>query len=192
MVDLWRDLETGPKPPDVVYAVIEIPKGSRNKYQLGEVLVAPGRRETYLRLEKVLSSPIYYATDYGIIPRTLWDSGRPVTVLVLMEEPTPPGCVVEVRPIGLLKVMDDGTRDDKVLAIPVKDPRFDDVNDLSDLPTHIPREIAHFFTFYKEMEGARVEVMGWGGVTDAKKAIAHSAKIYNEKFYSQSSKESEE
>lgn len=191
-MDLWRDLETGPKPPDVVYAVIEIPKGSRNKYQLNEVLVAPGRRETYLRLDKVLSSPVYYATDYGIIPRTLWDSGRPVTVLVLMEEPTYPGCVVEVRPIGLLKVMDDGTRDDKVLAVPARDPKFEDVKDISDLQAHIPREIAHFFAFYKELEGARVEVMGWGGLNDAKKAIIHSAKIYNEKFYSRLSGESEE
>lgn len=190
-MDLWRDLETGPKSPDLVYAVIEIPKGSRNKYRFGEVLVAPGRRETYLKLEKVLSSPIYYATDYGIIPRTLWDSGRPVTVLVLMEEPTHPGCVLEVRPVGLLKVMDDGTRDDKVLAVPAKDPRFDDVNDISDLQAHIPKEIAHFFTFYKELEGARVEILGWGGANDAKKAIIHSAKIYNEKFYSQNSEESE-
>lgn len=181
-MDLWRDLETGPKPPDIVNAVVEIPKGSRNKYRFEEVLVAPGRRETYLRLEKVLSSPVYYATDYGLIPRTLWDSGRPVTVLVLMEEPTHPGCVLEVRPVGLLKVMDEGTRDDKVLAVPARDPRFEEVGDLSDLPGHIPKEIAHFFTFYKALEGVRVDVLGWGPATDAKKAIIHSAKIYNEKF----------
>ncbi len=173
MINLWKDLEPGPNPPDVVYAVIEIPRGSRNKYEYVE-------EEGYFKLDRVLYSPFHYPLDYGFIPRTLYDDGDPLDILVIMQDPTFPGCVIEARPIGLMRMLDKGEQDDKVLAVPTEDPRFRDVKDLDDVPKHLLDEIAHMFSEYKTLEGKETEVQGWEGADAAKEAIVHAMELYEE------------
>ncbi|WP_088336536.1 MULTISPECIES: inorganic diphosphatase [unclassified Methanopyrus] len=172
-MNLWKDLEPGPNPPDVVYAVIEIPRGSRNKYEYDE-------ERGYFKLDRVLYSPFHYPLDYGFIPRTLYDDGDPLDILVIMQDPTFPGCVIEARPIGLMKMLDDSDQDDKVLAVPTEDPRFKDVKDLDDVPKHLLDEIAHMFSEYKRLEGKETEVLGWEGADAAKEAIVHAMELYEE------------
>ncbi|WP_456481505.1 inorganic diphosphatase [Methanopyrus sp.] len=173
MTNLWKDLEPGPNPPDVVYAVIEIPRGSRNKYEYDE-------ERGFFKLDRVLYSPFHYPLDYGFIPRTLYDDGDPLDILVIMQDPTFPGCVIEARPIGLMKMLDKGEQDDKVLAVPTEDPRFKDVEDLDDVPKHLLDEIAHMFSEYKRLEGKETEVLGWEGADAAKEAIVHAMELYEE------------
>jgi len=171
-MNLWKDLKPGPSSPEVVYAVIEIPKGSRNKYEYDKDMEA-------FALDRVLYSPFYYPAEYGIIPQTLYDDGDPMDIMVLMEQPTFPGCVIESRPIGMMKMIDGGDKDDKILAVPVEDPRFVDVNDITDLPKHLLKEIAHFFKEYKTLEGKETEVLGWVNQKEAFEAIKHSIDLYN-------------
>ncbi|AXV38563.1 MAG: inorganic pyrophosphatase [Methanobacterium sp. BRmetb2] len=171
-MNLWKDLKPGPSIPEVVYAVIEIPKGSRNKYEYDKDMEA-------FALDRVLYSPFYYPAEYGIIPQTLYDDGDPMDIMVLMEQPTFPGCVIESRPIGMMKMIDGGDKDDKILAVPVEDPRFVDVNDITDLPKHLLKEIAHFFKEYKTLEGKETEVLGWVNQKEAFEAIKHSIDLYN-------------
>ncbi|MCC7557900.1 MAG: inorganic diphosphatase [Methanobacteriaceae archaeon] len=171
-MNLWKDLKPGPSIPEVVYAVIEIPKGSRNKYEYDKDMEA-------FALDRVLYSTFYYPAEYGIIPQTLYDDGDPMDIMVLMEQPTFPGCVIESRPIGMMKMIDGGDKDDKILAVPVEDPRFVDVNDITDLPKHLLKEIAHFFKEYKTLEGKETEVLGWVNQKEAFEAIKHSIDLYN-------------
>ncbi|WP_457615030.1 inorganic diphosphatase [Methanopyrus sp.] len=173
MVNLWKDLEPGPNPPDVVYAVIEIPRGSRNKYEYDE-------ERGFFKLDRVLYSPFHYPLDYGFIPRTLYDDGDPLDILVIMQDPTFPGCVIEARPIGLMKMLDNDDQDDKVLAVPTEDPRFKDFKDLDDVPKHLLDEIAHMFSEYKRLEGKETEVLGWEGADAAKEAIVHAIELYED------------
>ncbi len=137
-----------------VLAFIEIPRGSRNKYEFDE---ATGR----LRLDRVLYSSVHYPTDYGFIPDTLAEDGDHLDILVLMQEPTFPGCYIDARPIGGLDMSDEKGSDFKVLAVPVGDPRYQHVSDLSHLGDHWLREIETFFATYKLLEPKQTEVLGW-------------------------------
>jgi len=170
-MNLWKDLKPGPSSPEVIYAVIEIPKGSRNKYEYDKDMEA-------FALDRVLYSPFYYPAEYGIIPQTLYDDGDPMDIMVLMEQPTFPGCVIESRPVGMMKMIDGGENDDKILAVPVDDPKFADINDINDLPNHLLEEIAHFFKEYKTLEGKETEVLGWVNKKEAIEAIEHSIDLY--------------
>ena len=170
-MNLWKDLKPGPSSPEVIYAVIEIPKGSRNKYEYDKDMEA-------FALDRVLYSPFYYPAEYGIIPQTLYDDGDPMDIMVLMEQPTFPGCVIESRPVGMMKMIDGGDNDDKILAVPVDDPKFEEVNDIEDLPKHLLEEIAHFFKEYKTLEGKETEVIGWVNKKEAIEAIEHSIDLY--------------
>ncbi len=173
--DHWKDLPTGPDVPEVVYAVIEIPKGSRNKYEYSKDL------GTYV-LDRVLYSPQHYPGEYGFIPQTIYDDGDPMDIIVLMDEQTFPGCIIEARPIGLMRMNDSGEKDDKVLAVPAEDPRYDDYTGIEDVPTHVKKEIAQFFRTYKDLEeGKQVAVNGWDGRDDAVKAVNHSVDLYKRK-----------
>ncbi len=175
MANLWHDLNTGPDTPEIVYAIVEIPKGSRNKYEYGKNLGV-------IKLDRVLFSSLYYPGDYGLIPRTYYDDGDPLDVIVMVNEPTFSGCVIEARPIGLFKMMDRGQHDDKVLAVPARDPLFQDYSDISDIPQHYLREVSHFFEVYKDLEGERTKPLGWEGALAAKEAIRESQRLYLEKF----------
>lgn len=174
-MNLWKDIKPGPSVPEVVYAVVEIPKGSRNKYEYDKDLEA-------FALDRVLYSPLFYPAEYGIIPQTLYDDGDPMDILVLMDEPTFQGCVIESRPIGLLRMIDSGDQDDKILAVPVNDPHYSDVNDISDISSHIPKEIAHFFEAYKKLEGKKTEIIGWEGADKALEAVNHSIELYRKEY----------
>ena len=170
-MNLWKDIPTGPSVPQVVYAVIEIPKGSRNKYEYDK------DKEAFA-LDRVLYSPIHYPAEYGIIPKTLWDDGDPMDILVVMEQPTFPGCVIETRIIGVMKMIDGGESDDKILGVPVNDPKFKDVQDISDMPKPFLDEISHFFTEYKRLEKKTTEVLGWENAEKAFEALEHSMELY--------------
>jgi inorganic pyrophosphatase len=139
---------------------VEIPKGSRTKYELDK---KTGR----IRLDRVLFSSVHYPADYGFVTDTLAGDGDPLDALVVVEEPTFPGCIVPARPIGTLLMRDSKGEDEKILAVPVGDPRFDEIKELTDLPRHWLREIETFFATYKELEGDAVSLGGW---KDAKTA----------------------
>ncbi len=134
--------------------VVEIPKGSRNKYELDK---ATGR----IRLDRMLFSSVHYPADYGFIEGTLGGDGDPLDALVLVGEATFPGCVIEVRPIGVFRMTDDKGEDEKVLTVPIGDPHWNQLEKLADVPRHLLREIEHFFTVYKDLEGKSVTIKGW-------------------------------
>jgi len=137
-----------------VDAVVEIPRGSRNKYEVDH---STGT----IRLDRVLFSSVHYPADYGFIPETMALDGDPLDVLIIVEEPTFPGCRVGIRPIGVLLMRDEKGIDEKILAVPVADPRFDDIEDIADLQSHWLLEIKNFFDTYKMLEGKESHVEGW-------------------------------
>jgi inorganic pyrophosphatase len=150
--------------PDVIKVVIEIPRGSRNKYEFD---FSSGT----IRLDRVLFSSIHYPTEYGFIPGTRGEDGDPLDVLVVIEEPTFPGCHMEVKPIGVLHMRDEKGMDEKILAVPVADPRFNDIKAMSDLPQHLLLEIENFFKTYKMLEGKETVIEGWSDIKDARRTL---------------------
>lgn len=144
----------------VVEVLVEIPRGSRNKYEYDD------RRRCFV-LDRVLYSSVHYPTDYGFVPRTLAPDGDHLDALVVVYEPTFPGCLVPSRPIGLLDMTDEKGSDAKLLAVPVGDPRFAEVRELDDLSPHWLREIENFFATYKNLQGIRTEMHGWLGLDAA-------------------------
>lgn len=145
--------------------LIEIPKGSRNKYEYDFKLKK-------IRYDRMIFSSMMYPADYGFIPETLALDGDPLDVLVLVTEPTFPGCVMEVKPIGVFHMTDEKGPDEKVICVPVSDPIASTTNDLSELNPHLIKEIEHFFQVYKDLEKKKVDVGGWGDVNDAKKIVS--------------------
>jgi inorganic pyrophosphatase len=152
-------------------AFIEIPRGSRNKYEFDE---ETGR----LRLDRVLYSSVHYPTDYGFIPETTAPDGDHLDILVITHEPTFPGCWVEARPIGGLDMVDEKGGDFKVLAIPTGDPRFDSISSLDDIEQHWLREIETFFSTYKLLEEKWTEVRGWHPIEAAWEMIEQARETY--------------
>lgn len=175
MIHPWKDLAPGIHPPDQITAVVEIPRGSRNKYELD-------KDSGMLRLDRVLYSAVHYPGDYGFIPRTLHEDGDPLDVLVRIDEPTFPGCQIEVRPIGVLKMLDLGEPDDKILAVPMHDPLQREYFDIADIPEHFLREVEHFFGIYKDLEGKRVQVLGWEKSESAMEVVMDSIRRYDETY----------
>ena len=174
-MNLWHALEPGPQPPKVIYVIVEIPKGSRNKYELSKELGV-------IRLSRVLFSSLIYPGDYGLIPRTYYEDGDPLDVLVFNNEPTFPGCVIEARPIGIFKMLDQELPDDKILCVPNNDPLFKDYHTIDDIPQHFLKEVGHFFEVYKDLEGIRVNPVGWENVESAYDRIEHSMRLYRDEF----------
>jgi inorganic pyrophosphatase len=174
-MNLWHELEPGPEPPDLIYVIVEIPKGSRNKYEYSKELGV-------LKLDRVLFSSLYYPGDYGLIPRSYYEDGDPLDVLVMNNEATFPGCVIEARPIGMFKMLDRDMPDDKILAVPARDPLFEGYQSIDDIPQHFLREVAHFFEVYKDLEGVRIKTIGWEGVEKARQQIEHAVNFYRDKF----------
>jgi inorganic pyrophosphatase len=176
MTNLWEDLEAGPDPPETIYTVVECLKGERNKYEYEKDI--PG-----VVLDRVLHSNVHYPSDYGFIPRSYYDDEDPFDVLVLVEDATFPGCVVESRPVALMKMDDDGEQDDKVIAVPTEDPRYDHIQDLDDIPQQTQDEIDEFFSTYKNLEEDKeVETLGWEDKLAAMDAIEHALDLYEENF----------
>jgi inorganic pyrophosphatase len=175
VINPWHDLPAGSEPPNRLTAVIEIPAGSRNKYELDK---ATG----LLRLDRVLFSAVHYPGDYGFVPRTLHEDNDPLDVLVHVNEATFPGCQIEVRPVGVLKLLDRGEPDDKILAVPVSDPYHAEYHDLPDLPKHYLKEVEHFFQIYKDLEGKRMQILGWEPADVARRIITESIARYEQQY----------
>lgn len=173
--NLWRELRPGPRVPDVVYAIVEIPKGSRNKYEYT-------KQDGLIKLDRVLYSSLHYPGDYGLIPRTFCEDGDPLDILVMINEPTFPGCIIEARPIGVFHMLDQGVADDKILAVPATDPLFIGYDDIADIPQHFLREVAHFFEVYKDLEGTRTSPGSWEGAKVAKAEIKEAIALYEQRF----------
>ncbi|PZD72845.1 Inorganic pyrophosphatase [Acaryochloris thomasi RCC1774] len=153
------DLSLIPAQPKlgIVNVLIEIPAGSKNKYEFDKDMQA-------MALDRVLFASVQYPYDYGFIPNTLADDGDPLDGMVLMDQPTFPGCVIAARPIGMLEMIDGGDRDEKVLCVPAEDPRYNEVTSLKDIAPHRLEEIAEFFRTYKNLEKKVTEILGWQDV----------------------------
>jgi inorganic pyrophosphatase len=152
-----------------VEVVIEIPQGSRNKYEMDH---QTGR----IRLDRMLFTSTRYPLDYGFIPGTLAEDSDPLDAMVLLTDPTFPGCLITARPVGVFWMSDEHGPDAKVLTVPALDPRYADLRDLADVPAHVLDEISHFFDIYKELEpGKATDIRGWQDRAAAEQVIAEAA-----------------
>ena len=171
-MDLSR-IPANPK-PGVINVLIEIPAGSKNKYEYDKDLQA-------FALDRVLYSSVQYPYDYGFIPNTLADDGDPLDGMVLIDQPTFPGCIIAARPIGMLEMIDGGDRDEKILCVPAKDPRYSKVKSLQDVAPHRLEEIAEFFRTYKNLEKKVTEIRGWQDVDQVMPLVEQCIKAGSEK-----------
>ena len=169
----YLELPVGPKSPELVNAEIEIPYEGINKYEYDKQLHV-------FRLDRNLYSPVHYPGDYGFIPSTLAADGDPLDCLVLVDAPSFSGCVMEVRPIGMLEMLDQGLADEKVLCVGKNNPRYADVWNYSEIYPHMLKEITHFFAIYKDLEGKRVEVKGWRDASYARERLIEAATRFDE------------
>ena len=147
-----------------VNVMVEIPKGSRNKYEYDT-------KRKVIKFDRMLFSAMHYPSDYGFITDTLAEDGDPLDALVLVWEPTFPGCMIEARPVGLFRMIDEKGPDAKILCIPLGDPMWNHINTLDDVPPHLLKEIEHFFKVYKDLEEKKTGVKGWEGLDAALKDI---------------------
>jgi len=170
----YMHVPPGPEIPHIVHAIVEIPKGRRSKFEVD--------KETgIIRLDRYLYSSAHYPGDYGFIPQTLAEDGDPLDVLVMVNEPTFSGCLIEARVLGLFRMTDKGDNDFKVLAVPNTDPIFSDYRDMWRVPPHYLREVEHFFGTYKQLEGNNmVETLGWEGADAAKHEILDCIERYRQ------------
>lgn len=176
-MNLWHDVPLGDKAPEEFNVIIEIPKGSNNKYEID--------KETGLiALDRANYSSAPYPVDYGFAPQTLWEDGDALDVIVLTTWPLDVGIVARVRPVAVMEMIDGGESDFKVIAVPRDDKRWDDTQDIADLNKHKLAEIQHFFETYKALNGKDTEVVihGFKGRDDAKAAVLKSIELYKEKF----------
>lgn len=173
--NLWHDIPLGDNAPETFHTIIEIPRGSANKYEVD--------KETGLiKLDRVLYGSQYYPFDYGFAPQTYWHDDDPLDVLVLTTFPLLPGLLVEVRPIGVLEMLDGGDSDSKIIAVPSEDPRYTHYTQLEDVGEHRLKEIENFFDTYKVLQGKEVITQGYKGREEAMKIIEESVRLYKEKF----------
>jgi inorganic pyrophosphatase len=175
-MNLWHDVPLGDDAPREINVIIEIPKGSANKYEID--------KETGLiKLDRANYSSAPYPFDYGFAPQTLWDDGDPLDVIVLTTFPLHPGILVAVRPVAVMDMIDSGESDYKIIAVPVEDKRWEDVQDLADVNKHLLKEFQHFFETYKALKGkpAPVEIRGIYDKAAALEAIKKSVELYGQK-----------
>lgn len=159
---------------DPVHLLVEIPKGSRNKYEWDEELQA-------IKLDRFLFSSVVYPTDYGFIPDTDGEDGDPLDAMCIVSESTFPGCMIPVKVIGLFKMLDDGEVDDKILCVPMSDPNWTDTETLDDVSDQLKSEISHFFEIYKMPEGKVVKVDGWYSREDALETISAARERFRQR-----------
>lgn len=175
MANIWHDIDKNRVKPDDFVAVIEIPKQSKVKYEID--------KETgMLMLDRVLHTSTAYPQSYGFIPRTYAEDKDPLDVLVVCSEKIEPMCLVRVRPIGIIYMIDDGEADEKIIAVPVKDPMYNKYTDISELPEHMLNEMTHFFTVYKQLENKSTKIEKTGNKDDAIKAVEAAIKLYEDTF----------
>lgn len=171
-MNLIKDINPGTA--DEFKVIIEINKGSKNKYEID--------KETGLiKLDRVMHTSQDCPFDYGFVPQTHWEDGDPLDVVLLTTYPLFPGILVKVRPVAMVDMVDDGESDVKIIAVPVKDPRFDDVRDLPDVNKHTIKEIEHYFTTYKKLQNKEVSIKGVYGADKAKEAFDKAVELYKNK-----------
>ncbi|MGN1045283.1 MAG: inorganic diphosphatase [Candidatus Methanomethylophilaceae archaeon] len=175
MSNIWHDMSPKRISPDDFMVVVEISKGSKNKYELD--------KETgLLMLDRILYTSTHYPANYGFIPRTYADDGDPLDALVLCSEPIAPMTLVRCYPIGAIKMIDNGANDEKVIAIPFDDPTYNSYKDISELPKHIFDEMAHFFTVYKQLENKTTAVDEIIGADEVHTIIRSTIEKYRDTF----------
>lgn len=179
-MNLWHDVPRGENVPNEVNCIIEIPKGSPNKYEID-------KKTGLIALDRANYSSAPYPFDYGFVPQTLWEDNDALDIIVPSTFSLQSGILVRVRPVAVMEMIDSGESDFKVIAVPVDDKRWDDVTDLEHLNKHNVREWVHFFETYKELKGkdAIVKVPKISGREEAIKAVEKSIKLYEEKFGSE-------
>ena len=171
----WHDVPIGKDSPKIVSLIVEIPQGSRNRYEL--------EKETGLMiLDRVLYSPVQYPADYGFIPQTYWEDGDPLDALVIGRFPIFPNTIVKVRPIALIQMIDEGEDDSKIICVPAADPHFEHYTDKNDISDHFLRELKHFFEIYKHLQGKKVKVLNFLGKKDAEKTIIKAKEKYKKEI----------
>ncbi len=174
-MNIWHDIDANRITPEDFFAVVEIQKGSKTKYELD--------KETgMLVLDRILFTSTHYPANYGFIPRTFGDDKDPLDVLILCSEAITPMTLVRCYPIGMFTMIDDNRLDNKIIAIPFSDPSYNSYKDVSELPTHISLEMTHFFSVYKELENVETEVNKIKGRKEAIKAIANEIENYKKVF----------
>ena len=169
----YLELPVGEHAPEVFRVVVEIPKDATSKFEYDKEL-------HLFKLDRSLHSPVHYPGDYGFIPSTLSDDGDPLDVLVMVPTPSFTGCIQEVRPIGVLEMYDQGVLDEKILAVGSHNPQLANIWNYTDVYPHLIKEIAHFFSIYKDLEGKRVEVTGWHDASYARERVLRSLKMFEE------------
>lgn len=166
--------DINPGTVDSINVIIEIPKGSKNKYEID-------KKHGIIALDRVAHTSQDFPFDYGFVPQTHWHDGDPLDVVVLTTYPLFPGILVRVRPIAIMGMLDSGDKDDKLIAVPVDDPRWDDVKDLKDLNAHTMREIEHFYSTYKKLQNKEVVVEDFAGKKKAQEAFKLGVQMYKDK-----------
>ena len=174
-MNIWHDMDPKQITPTDFSAVIEIPKGSRCKYELD-------KHTGLLRLDRVLYTSTHYPASYGFIPRTFADDGDPLDVLVLCNAPIQPLTLVRVYPIGVMRMLDDGHIDDKIIAVPFTDPNYNTYRSIDELPSHIFDEIMHFFKVYKQLENKQTDIKELYDRETAEKIVREAIDGYIEKY----------
>jgi len=171
-MNLLHDIAPGTR--DVMNVIVEIPKFSKNKYEID--------KETgIIALDRVMHSSQDYPFDYGFVPQTLFDDGDALDVVLITTYPLMPGILVKARPVAIMEMIDGGDRDDKIVAVPVDDPRMNDIKDITDLNSHFAKEMSHFFETYKKIQNKEVKIGEWHGAEKAKEAFDRSCALYTEK-----------
>jgi inorganic pyrophosphatase len=169
--NIWHDVDIKRVTPQDYMVVVEIPKGSKNKYELD--------KETgYLKLDRILYTSTHYPANYGFIPKTFADDGDPLDALVLCSEPIAPMTLVRCYPIGAIKMIDGGANDEKIISIPFSDPMYNSYHDISELPKHVFDEMSHFFSVYKALENKKTAVDEVVGADKVEAIITHSIDRY--------------
>ncbi len=167
----WHDVELGENAPDIVNAIIEIPKGSKAKYELD-------KKSGLIKMDRILFSSVHYPANYGFIPQTYCEDKDPLDILVLGQEVGVPLCIMRAKPIGVMKMVDQGEADDKIIAVHADDPEFSHINTLDELPPHRIREIRRFFEDYKTLENKIVKVEEFFDHDEALRIIAAATELY--------------
>lgn len=177
-MNLWHEVSVGENVPEVFHTIIEIPKGSNNKYEID-------KDTGLISLDRANYSAAAYPFDYGFVPQTLWEDDDALDVVLLTTYPLYPGILVESRPVAVMEMIDSGESDYKIIAVPAEDKRWDDVKDLDDINKHTLKEIRHFFETYKHLKDGKigeVVINDIKGKKEAMEAIVKSQKLYKEKF----------
>ena len=172
-MNLWHDINPGTK--DAMNVIVEINRGSKNKYEID-------KKTGLIALDRVLHTSQTMPFDYGFVPQTLWHDDDPLDVVLLSTEPVPPGVLVRARPVAIMNMIDSGDQDDKVIAVPVDDPRFANVLDLKDINPHTLKEMEHFYSTYKKLQDKEVIVNGFKSRSEAEKAFEEGIRLYKEKY----------